>query len=134
MSVWMSLLAQGSQPSDGAMGAIAAVFGLIYVAFIILMVASAWKIFTKANQPGWAAIIPIYNVVVLLNIVGRPVWWVVLFLIPFVNFVALILVSIDLAKSFGKETLYGLGLAFLGFIFFPMLGFGSAQYQGPSAS
>jgi hypothetical protein len=134
MSVWMSLLAQGSQPSDGAMGAIAAVFGLIYVAFIILMVASAWKIFTKANQPGWAAIIPIYNVVVLLNIVGRPVWWVVLFLIPFVNFVALILVSIDLAKSFGKETLYGLGLAFLGFIFFPMLGFGSALYLGPSAS
>ena len=69
----------------------------------------------------------------LLKIVGRPGWWFVLCLIPFVNAIILILVSIDLAKSFGKGAGFGLGLAFLGVVFYPMLGFGSAQYQGPSA-
>jgi len=134
MSVWMSLLAQASQPSDGAMGAIAAVFGLIYLGVIVLLIAGMWKVFTKASQPGWAAIIPIYNLVVLLNIVGRPIWWIILFFVPLVNFIAAIMIGIDLAKSFGKDTLYGLGLAFLSPIFIPMLGFGSAQYTGPSAS
>jgi len=134
MSVWMSVLAQSSQPSDAAVGAIAGVFFLVYLAVIAVVIAGFWKIFSKANQPGWAAIIPIYNVVVLLNIVGRPVWWIVLFLVPFVNFIVAILVALDLAKSFGKDTLYGIGLAFLPFIFAPMLGFGSASYTGPSAS
>jgi len=134
MSVWMSLLAQGSQPSDGAMGAIAAVFGLVYLGVVVLVIAGMWKVFTKASQPGWASIIPIYNLVVLLNIVGRPIWWIILLCIPLVNFIAAIMIGIDLAKSFGKDTLYGLGLAFLSPIFIPMLGFGSAQYTGPSAS
>lgn len=134
MSVWMSVLAQGSDGADAAMGAIAAVFGLIYFAVIALVIAGVWKIFTKASQPGWAAIIPIYNLVVLLNVVGRPVWWIILFIVPFVNFIVGIVVFIDLAKSFGKDTLYGIGLALLPFIFLPMLGFGSAQYTGPSAS
>jgi chromate transport protein ChrA len=136
MSVWMSMLAQGAdaQPTDAAMGALAGVFFLVYMVVVVLMIAAAWKIFTKANQPGWAAIIPIYNLVVLLNIVGRPVWWIILFFVPFVNFIAFIMVSLDLAKSFGKDTLFGLGLAFLSPIFYPILGFGSAQYTGPSAS
>ena len=54
-------------------------------------------------------------------------------LIPFVNFVICIILCIDLAKSFGKGAGFGIGLAFLGIIFFPILGFGSAQYQGPAA-
>ena len=108
-------------------------FWIIWLAVMILIIAACWKVFTKAGQPGWAAIIPIYNIYVWCKIVGRPGWWVILMIIPFVNFVVAIILSIDLAKSFGKGVGFGLGLAFLGVIFWPILGFGSAQYQGPAA-
>jgi len=108
-------------------------FWIFYLAFTILMIAAWWKIFTKAGQPGWACIIPIYNLYVWCKIVGRPWWWVLLMLIPFVNFIILIILIIDLAKSFGKGVGFGIGLLLLAVIFFPILGFGSAQYQGPSA-
>jgi hypothetical protein len=97
------------------------------------MIAACWKIFTKAGQPGWASIIPIYNWYILCKIVGRPGWWVILLLIPFINFIIGIILCIDLAKSFGKGVGFGIGLILLGLIFFPILGFGSAQYQGPAA-
>jgi hypothetical protein len=97
------------------------------------MIAACWKIYTKAGQPGWAAIVPIYNLYIWCKIVGRPWWWILLMLIPFVNFIIGIILCIDLAKSFGKGVGFGLGLVFLGIIFFPILGFGSAQYQGPAA-
>jgi uncharacterized membrane protein YhaH (DUF805 family) len=108
-------------------------FWVFWLAFTILMIAAWWKIFTKAGQPGWASIIPIYNLYIWCKIVGRPWWWILLMLIPFVNLIILIILTIDLAKSFGKGVGFGLGLFFLGIIFFPILGFGSAQYQGPSA-
>src|SRR5262245_3986785 len=108
-------------------------FWICWLAFAILMIAACWKIFSKAGQPGWASIIPIYNVYIWCKIVGRPGWWVILMFIPFVNFIIGIILCIDLAKSFGKGVGFGLGLAFLGVIFFPILGFGSAQYQGPAA-
>lgn len=112
-----------------------AVIGLIIeLAIIVFMVASIWKVYTKAGQPGWAAIVPIYNLYVLTQIVGRPAWWIVLFFIPGVNFIAAIILYIDLAKSFGKGAGFGLGLTFLGFIFMPILGFGSSQYVGPAAA
>lgn len=98
--------------------------------FIILMIASLWKVFTKAGQPGWASIIPIYNTYVLCKIAGKPGWWVILMLIPFVNFIILILVCLGVAEKFGKGAGFGLGLAFLGFIFFPILAFGDATYRG----
>jgi hypothetical protein len=110
------------------------VFWICWFAFAILMIAAWWKIFSKAGQPGWAAIIPIYNWIVWCKIVGRPWWWILLLLIPFVNFIILIILIIDLAKSFGKGVGFGIGLLLLPIIFFPILGFGSAQYQGPSAS
>ena len=91
---------------------------------------SLWKIFTKAGEPGWAAIIPIYNFYVMCKIAGKPGWWVILMLIPFVNFIILILVAIGLAHSFGKGSGFGLGLAFLNVIFLPILAFGDARYQG----
>jgi hypothetical protein len=69
---------------------------------------------------------------VLLEIVGRPIWWILLWLIPIVNIVVAILVIIDLAKAFGKDVLFALGLVFFGFIFIPILGFGSATYTKPS--
>jgi hypothetical protein len=95
-----------------------------------LMVAAGWKIFTKAGEPGWAAIIPIYNVIVLLKIAGKPAWWIILLLIPVVNFVISILVAAGLAKNFGKGTGFVVGLVLLPFIFYLILGFGSAQYHG----
>ncbi|MGH3734270.1 MAG: DUF5684 domain-containing protein [Micromonosporaceae bacterium] len=119
-------------PAQGGAGS--TIVLIVYLALIVLMIAGLWKIFSKAGEPGWAAIIPIYNLVVLLKIVGRPIWWLILFIIPFVNFIMGIIVAIDLAKSYGKGVGYGLLLAFLPFIGYPMLGFGSDRYVGPSAA
>ncbi len=105
----------------------------VYFAVLIVCIASLWAVFSKAGKPGWAALVPIYNLIVLLEIVGRPLWWFVLLLIPFVNFVVLIILTVDLAKSFGKGIGYAMGLLFLSFIFYPMLGFGDAKYQGAAA-
>ncbi|MCB9233035.1 MAG: signal peptidase I [Bacteroidia bacterium] len=110
------------------------IFSIIYLAVIIGAIVAQWKIFTKAGKPGWACLVPIYNIIVLLEIVGRPVWWIVLFLIPIANFIALILIQLDLAKSFGKSTGFGLGLVFLAPIFILILGFGDATYVGPAAA
>ena len=106
---------------------------LIYLAVLVLMLASMWKLFTKAGKPGWAAIVPIYNTVVMLQIVGRPIWWILLLLVPFVNIVVGIIVVNDMAKSFGKDVTWTIGLLLLGIIFYPMLAFGSAKYMGPAA-
>ncbi|MFN0092078.1 MAG: DUF5684 domain-containing protein [Acidimicrobiales bacterium] len=107
-------------------------FLIIYLAIIGAVIAGWWKIFEKAGRPGWAAIVPIYNVYVLTQIVGRPNWWVVLSLIPCVSIVAGVILCIDLAKSFGKSEGFGIGLALLPFVFGPMLGFGQDTYRGPS--
>ena len=120
-------------PQDQGGGIAGVLFGLVYLGIIILMIASLWKVFQKAGEDGWKAIIPIYNLYIELKIVGRPGWWLILFLIPIVNFIVLIIVSIDLAKSFGKGVGFGIGLLLLGIIFYPILGFGDAQYQGPAA-
>lgn len=106
-------------------------FWMIELLFIVVMIAAMWKIFTKANQPGWASIIPIYNWIVWCNIVGRPWWWIFLLLICFPIFY--IILCIDLAKSFGQGVAFAIGMIFLPFIFFLILGFGGATYQGPSA-
>ena len=96
------------------------------------MIAACWKIFTKAGQPGWAVSFRFTICYVWCKIVGRPGWWVLLMLIPLVNFIIGIILIIDLAKSFGKGIGFGIGLLLLPIIFFPILGFGSAQYQGPA--
>ena len=110
------------------------VFWICWFAFVILMIAALWKVFTKAGQPGWAAIVPILNTYFLCKIAGRPGWWVILMFIPLVNFIIWIILCIDIAKSFGKGVGFGIALLLLPFIFFLILGFGGAQYQGPSAS
>jgi hypothetical protein len=101
---------------------------LIQIAIIVFIIVSLWKVFDKAGQPGWAAIIPFYNCYILLKIVSRPGWWLILFFIPVVNFVISIFVDIDLAKCFGKGTAFAVGLIFLPIVFIPILAFGSAQY------
>lgn len=120
-------------------GMAAGIFALIGVLIIplmiiwVIMVVAHWKIYEKAGKPGWAAIIPIYNVIVLLEIVGKPVWWIILFLIPCVNIVFLVWTINLLSKSFGQSEGFTVGLLLLGVVFYPVLAFGNYQYLGPSA-
>ena len=107
-------------------------FWIFYLALIVLFIAAWWQIFTKAGEAGWKAIIPIYNIIVLLKIVGREWWWVLLMLIPFVGLIVWIIVMLDLAKSFGRGTGFAIGLILLGPIFALILGFGSDTYRGPA--
>jgi hypothetical protein len=110
------------------------VFWICYFAVIILLIAAIWKVFTKAGQPGWGAIIPIYNLYAMCKVAGRPGWWLLLCLIPFLNLIILIILNFDIAKKFGKSGGFAVGMILLPFIFWPILGFGSAQYQGGGAS
>jgi len=103
---------------------------IIYLAILVIVIAGIWKAFEKAGQPGWAAIVPFYNLYIILKIANKPGWWILLFLIPLVGIIIAIIVMIEFAKAFGKDTGFGVGLALLGFVFFPILGFGDAQYQG----
>ena len=101
---------------------------IIYFVIGLMGLVGLAQTFAKAGKPGWGVVIPIYNLVLLLQIAQRPVWWLILFLIPGINVVVAIVVAVDIAKVFGKGTGFGLGLAFLGFVFFPILGFGDAVY------
>src|SRR6266478_934150 len=110
-SLLTSLVAQ--QSNTGAGGAMFIL--LIEIAIIIVVVIGLWKVFEKAGQPGWAAIVPIYNIVVLLQIAGKPIWWIILFFIPLVNLIPAIMVPIAIAEKFGKSVAFGVGLIFLPF-------------------
>ena len=99
---------------------------VLYALFII----AGWRVFTKAGKPGWATIIPFYNVVVWCQIAGKPGWWLILFLIPIVNIIFAIIVSVNVAKNFGKSGAFGFFLLFLlYFIGLFILAFGKAEYQ-----
>lgn len=111
------------------MAAMLIILFLFYIGVIIVLLASQWKIFSKAGKPGWACLIPIYSTIVLLEIIKKPVWWIFMFLIPLVNIYFLIVAMNELSKSFGKSTGFTVGLLLLPFIFYPILGFGSAEYQ-----
>lgn len=104
---------------------------IIYLIIAIIEIASLWVIFTKAGKAGWLSIIPIVNFIVLLQIVNKPIWWIILLLIPLVNLIVLIVVYFELAKSFGKSEAYGCGMLILPFIFIPLLAFSGAQYTKP---
>ena len=105
-------------------------FIVFYLAIILLVIISIWRVFEKADQPGWAAIIPIYNLVVMAKIAGKPAWWGLLPLIPFLGIIWNIWIINLIAKNFGKDEGFTVGLVLLGFIFWPILGFGPAQYRG----
>ena len=103
----------------------------LFVQLIVaaLLIISLWIVYQKANKPGWAVIIPIYNVLVYLEIVKKPWWWLFLMMIPVVNIVIAILITHQLSLSFGKSAGFTIGLLFLPFIFYPILAFGDAKYQ-----
>jgi hypothetical protein len=115
---------------DEGLGVVGA---LLYIAVIVFYIYCMWRIFAKAGKPGWASIVPIYNILVELEIVGRPWWWLLLMFVPLANIVVSVIVFLDLAKVFGKSTGFGIGLILLPFIFIPVLAFGDAKYLGPIA-
>lgn len=132
MSELASFIVLGQLEPEHIIGAVAfLIISFIALVLGLVMVVSTWKLFTKAGQPGWAAIVPIYNIVVLLQIVGRPVWWILLLFIPLVNFFVSLILYVDLARVFGKGMEYAVGLILLTAIFLPLLAFGDARYIGP---
>ncbi len=138
MTMVPALLLQGDNDFGGAAaaGGLFAIGGammLFFLAIAVVFIIAGWKVFTKAGQPGWAVIVPIYNLYIILTMVGRPAWWILLMLIPFVNIVISLIVMIDLAKSFGQSPVFGVVLLWLlGVIGWLVLGFGSYKYLGPS--
>jgi hypothetical protein len=122
-------------------------FGISFVVFVVLFVFYSYclgRVLQKANKPLWAGFVPVYNTILMLEIVGRPWWWSLVLIgcvsIPLVNFVGIpvaivlyILFSIELAKSFGKDTVYGVLLAVFGFVMLPILAFSDTAYVGPAA-
>ena len=114
------------------LGLFVGLFAVLVVVFVFFAIVG-WKLFTKAGKPGLASLVPVHNIVVTLEIVGRPLWWIFLFFVPLVSFVVMVVLCFDLAKRFGKSNAFGFGLLFLGFIFYPILAFGRAQYQPHAA-
>ncbi len=130
------LLAQSSDVvgSSGDAGAAVggAISGLFSLIIAIIVIAGMWKIFVKAGEPGWAAIIPFYNLYILCKITAKPVWWMIfLLLCPIVNVIMGIIITVALAKSFGKGIGFAIGMILLPFVFYPILGFGEATYTAP---
>ena len=111
----------------------AGVLIVIYLAIVILYVAAYWRLFAKAGEPGWGAIVPIYNLYLYCKIAGRPEWWLILFFIPLVNIVFALILAMDIAKAFSKSSGFGIGIWLLSFIFVPILGFGQAVYTKPAS-
>jgi hypothetical protein len=120
--------------NDSAIGitmiAIMGIFYLITFALSIVAVIGMWKTFVKAGKPGWACLVPIYNIIILLEIAEKELWWIVLLFIPVANIVIHFLVDIAVAEKFGKSSGFGVLMALFPWIGFPILGFGEAQYQG----
>ncbi len=114
-------------------GGLAGIVSLVFfLAILVFFVAAAWRLYEKAGRAGWEAIVPIYNLYVMTVIVGMPAWSIILFFIPLLNIAASIWMAVNLAKSFGKDILFAIGLLLLGFIFYPLLAFGDAEYIGPA--
>ena len=95
----------------------------------LVAIAGMWATFSKAGIAGWKSLIPIYNMVLLLQIANKPAWWLLPLLCPMVNVVFIILVSLEVAKRFGRGPGFGIGLAFLPFVFYPILAWGGSQFE-----
>jgi hypothetical protein len=118
----------------GIFAGIGMTFFIIWLAIWVLMIVSMWKVFEKAGKPGWAAIIPIYNTYIMIEITGKPAIWLLWCLLPCVNIVFAVWLTNLMSKSFGKDEGFTVGLILLPIVFWPILGFGNAKYLGPSAA
>lgn len=120
-----------SSGAAGLTGAIAAFIGVVWIiamGMYVLQIIAMWKIFTKANKPGWASIVPVYNIYTLLQIAEVPTWYLLLLIIPVANIYATFKMYIELAHKFGKDTGFGIGLVLLNPVFILVLAFGNATY------
>ena len=125
------------EPQTDILGAIAAITGFITIISIIcsiLVIVCNWIIFKKAGKKGWEAIVPVYNLIVMLEIANLPMWYLALFFIPGANIYAMFKIYIEIAHKFGKSTGFGVGLALLGVIFLPILAFGKSTYENSNYS
>jgi hypothetical protein len=130
LAVWLQN--DGSNALGGLFGGMMVLF---WLAVMVVVIIGGWKMFEKAGQPGWAILIPFYNLYIMLKIAGRPGWWLLLYLIPLVNLVIAVVVAIDIAKAFGQSAVFGFFLLFLlGGIGYLILGFGDYRYQGPAVA
>lgn len=120
--------------SVGGIFAGAGLFLLFISAIGIFSIICMWKLFKKAGKPGWASIIPIYNVIVMLEIAELPMWYIVLFLVPFANIYAIFKIFIEIAHKFNKSTGFGVAMAFFSIICLPILAFGKAQYKNGNSN
>jgi hypothetical protein len=124
--------------SAGAIAAIMVPLIIIGVLLSVFLIVCGWKVFAKAGQPGWAVLIPLYNLYIWLKIAGRPGWWmipwIVLSFVPILNLATMVLgiiVTIDICKAFGKSAGFMVLMILLPFIGLPILAFGSATYTKP---
>lgn len=118
----------GSSSGTGSLGGLFLMSGILSLVTIV----SQWKVFTKAGKPGWASIVPVYNMIVMIQIADLSLVYLLLFFVPIANIYALFKIYIGIAHKFGKSTGFGVGLIFLTIIFMPMLAFGDAVYEGNS--
>ncbi len=130
----ITLLTAPLTDAEAAAAAAVVVVGLILglVGYVVGAL-GLMGVFRKAGQPGWAAFVPVYNTIVLLQVVGRPLWWFLLLLVPGVNVVVAVVLMNDLAKSFGQGTGFTVGLVLLSLVFVYVLWLGSSTYRGPAA-
>ena len=103
---------------------------IISLIIAVVEIVAMWKLYVKAGKPGWAAIIPIYNVIVMLQIAKKPWWYLLLMLIPIVNFVIAIITTMAFVKAYGKDTAWGILAIFFAPIVYPILAFGDSKYVG----
>lgn len=125
---------KSTMPLQGAAmqkkGGLPIVLLLVILAVCILIIASQWIVYQKAGQAGWKCLVPFYNMYILMEISGKPGWWMFLLLIPLVGVVILLFALLSLARKFRRSELFGVGLLFLPMIFFPVLAFGGSEYEG----
>ena len=107
-----------------------AVATILYLIIVVACIAGLWKMFIKAGKPGWAAIVPIYNLIVLIQIAGKPVWWIILLIIPIVSLVILVILFLEIVKKFGQPAWHVVLMILFSFIYIPYLGFSDVKYQG----
>ncbi len=103
---------------------------IFWLAVMVLLVVSDWKIFVKAGKPGWAILVPIYNIIVMLQIVKKPLWWIVLLIVPLVNIAVVVIIVYNLVIKFGQPGWHVIPALILGCVYFPYLAFSKAQYNG----
>ena len=123
------MLAQETVEAPSIDGLAIAIICALVAISVVLTLVGGWRIFQKAGEPGWASLIPLYNLFVVLRIVGAPGWWAVLFLVPAVNFIMSLIVTWRLARAFGQGVVGCLALALLPVVMIPVLGCGSARYR-----